>query len=140
MLFDLAQRQVHELHRVLDLEAPRVIFFRGEQAEEDGFEAALADASQVHLAVFIGVCDISTQVELAIDHVDVAVHHEGLVMQAWRLCKTASKETDARYQRARLDHRRRNDRKIAAPITLPNIIKNVDGSGTTVPLRENAML
>ena len=77
MLFELPQRQVHQLHRALDFVPPGIILLHRSQAQEDGVESALANAGHVHLAVAVVVGDLSALVELAIDQVDVRVHHKG---------------------------------------------------------------
>jgi hypothetical protein len=77
---------------MFDLKAAGVIFLGRKETEEDGFHSAFAESRQVYLTVLIGVTDVTAQVKLAIDHVDVAVHDERAAMKVEGLAKSTGKK------------------------------------------------
>ena len=72
---------VDEPEHLLRLEPRGVVLLGHEQAEEHRVEAALFRASQVELPVVDALAHVAAVVELAIDHVDVGVEDERVLME-----------------------------------------------------------
>ena len=80
VLLELIERHVHQAERLLRLVPCGVVLLRHEQRHEEGVDAPFLHARQVHLPVGQAVPDVPAQVQLAVDHVDVPVEDEGVLV------------------------------------------------------------
>jgi len=78
---ELIERQVHQAEHLLRLVPGGVVLLHHIERHEEGVHASFLHARQIHLPVGQAIPDAPTQVELAVDHVDVPVEDEGLVVQ-----------------------------------------------------------
>ncbi len=76
VLLNLTERQIQQAQCVLRFVTVGVIGLLGEQAEGNRAQAALADPWQIHLAILVRVANVPTQIELAVDHMHMPIHHE----------------------------------------------------------------